>query len=68
MTASINRTGALSKEKRIKAEKLIDSFYDDFKISLKLYFSYGSALDFSTIEIEEGKIKTTSIDFDFTCI
>jgi hypothetical protein len=68
MTANLNKTNAIEKERREKAEKIIESFPDDFKRKIKLYSGYSKAYDFKTIRIEEGKTENNISDFGITCI
>lgn len=68
MTASLEKTEAISKKRTDKIEKLFEKIPDDFKRKLKLYTGYSNAYDFSIIKIEEGKTTNHITDFGITCI
>jgi hypothetical protein len=68
MDKHLAKSAELEKSMREKAEKLIETFPDEFKVKIKLYTAYSSALDFSIIRIEENATENQISDFGITCI
>ncbi len=68
VSGQIDEYISIKREMNKKAEKLIESFPENFKSRIKLYSAYGKAFNFSYIQIEEGKTENQVTDFGITCI
>jgi len=68
LSQKIAKYTSIEKEKRDKAEKLIESLPNSFTSKIGIYTGYSYALDISLIWIEENKTENNNTDFGITCI